>query len=232
MTPLFGLRLCLDLLAAGLLVFGLSYWWLGDTAHQLAGTVMFGLLTVHNLFNRRWWGRAAQDRRRPEAAFGIAATLVLALAAAALLATSAMITTALPDWMSPGPGFTARQVHVLAAYWVFAAVSVHLGLRWPVIMAVARRVLGFARANPKRTAALRLAAFCIAAQGVRSFSVLGIGGRLAMRMSLDWWNFEEAALPFFLHCAAAAGLLVAASYYVSQALRVAERVSGRAPHRG
>jgi hypothetical protein len=98
-------------------------------------------------------------------------------------------------------------------------VAVHLGLRWPVIMAAVRRLLGIAQANRWRTLALRLAALCIAIQGMRSFVALGLTSRLTMQMSLEWWNFDEAVLGFFLHCAAVAGLLIAASYYTAQQLR-------------
>ena len=40
-----------------------------------------------------------------------------------------------------------------------------------------------------------------------------------MQVSLDWWNFEQSVLGFFGHCAAAAGLLIAASYYTALLLR-------------
>lgn len=67
--------------------------------------------------------------------------------------------------------------------------------------------------------ALRLAALCIATRDMRSFAALGLTSRPTMQMSLDWWNFEEAVLGFFLHCAPVAGLLIAASYYTARQLR-------------
>ena len=43
--------------------------------------------------------------------------------------------------------FTARQIHAGIAYWLLIIVAIHLGLRWPLLMAVARRLLGIAEAN-------------------------------------------------------------------------------------
>ena len=36
--------------------------------------------------------------------------------------------------------------------------------------------------------------------------MLGLGTKLAMQVTLDWWNFEESVLGFFVHCIAVAGL--------------------------
>ena len=116
MTPVFALRLCLDLLAAGLLVFGLSYWWLGNGPHEAAGLALFVLIAVHNVFNRRWYRSAARGRLDPARVFGIGATAILASAAVLLVATSAAITTAAPDWLPPAVGAAAKRLHAWAAY--------------------------------------------------------------------------------------------------------------------
>ena len=232
MSPVFALRLCLDLLAAGLLVFGLSYWWLGDTAHQAAGMAMFLLVAGHNVFNRRWYGRAAKARHDARSLFNVGVTVVLLTTMAALLATSAMLATFLPEWIPSSAAGGARQVHVLAAYWAFVVVAVHLGLRWAMIMGVARRVLRIARPSRLRTGALRLATAAIAACGLWSFSALQLGSRLTNQVSLDWWNFDESVLGFFGHCAAVTGLLVALGHYAALLMHRRRSGSGTAIPQG
>ncbi len=106
-----------------------------------------------------------------------------------------------------------RQIHTLAAYWVLVIVAIHLGLRWPMLMGVARNLLGISRPSIARTIALRIIAAAIAILGAwRSFQ-LGIGGKLSMQMTLDWWNFEESVAGFFIHCAAVVGLVMVVIYY-------------------
>ena len=63
MHPVFLVRLAFDFIAAGLLLIGLSYWWLGNTVHELAGTAMFLLVILHNAFNRRRYGAISRTRR-------------------------------------------------------------------------------------------------------------------------------------------------------------------------
>lgn len=227
MNTVFLLRLLFDLLAAGLLVFGFSYWWLGNVAHELAGTAMFLLLIVHNVFNRRFYGTLARTRREARSLFNVAVALALLTAMAALLVTSVLISNALSGFMSVYGGFTVRQLHTLAAYWALVIVAVHLGLRWPMLMGVARNLFGISRANAIRAWALRLIAFAIAVHGVWSSFALGLGTKLTMQVTLDWWNFEESVAGFFAHCVAIAGLNVFLTYYIVKWLPRCKAVATR-----
>lgn len=213
MNRLFLSRLWLDGLTAGLLLLGFAYWWLGNVVHEVAGTAMFLLLIAHNVFNRRWWGNIGRTRREPRSVFNVAVTVALLVAMLALLVTSVLISNALSTILPPWGGFTVRQMHTLAAYWVLVIVAIHLGLRWPMLMGVARNLFGIRQPGALRTAILRGIAFTVALHGAWSAAMLGLGGKLSMQMTLDWWNFEESVVGFFIHCAAIAGLVMVVTYY-------------------
>ncbi|MCW0000118.1 DUF4405 domain-containing protein [Pararhizobium sp. YC-54] len=213
MSPVFLTRLVFDLIAAGLLLFAFSYWWLGNVAHELAGTAMLLLVIAHNIFNRRWYGTIPIARREARSLFNVAVTLLLLAAMLALLVTSVLISHALSGIMPPFGGFTVRQIHTLAAYWVLVIVAVHLGLRWPMLMGVARKLAGISQPNAVRTLALRVVSLLMAIHGVWSSFALAVGTKLSMQMTLDWWNFEESVVGFFIHCIAVTGLYICLTYY-------------------
>lgn len=225
MNSVFLLRLAFDLTAVGLLLFGFSYWWLGNAAHELAGTAMFMLLVAHTVFNRRFYGRIAKTRPEARDLFNVAVTLALLVAMTALLVTSVLISNALSDVLPSFGSFTVRQIHTLAAYWALVIVAVHLGLRWPMIMGVTRGLLGLSAPNPGRSWALRSVALAIAIHGVWSASELGLGGKLTMRLSLDWWNFETSVIGFFVHCVVIAGLCMAVTHYALKWLQRRKRTA-------
>jgi hypothetical protein len=150
MSPHFLMRLAFDGIAAGLL--GLSYWWLGNTVHEVAGTAFFLLLITHNFFNRRWYGKARKTGNA-RSTVNLIIVVLLALTMTVLLATSLLISNALSGIM-PG-SFTARQLHGLAGYWAVVIVAMHLGLRWPLIMGLTRNMLGITTASRIRALALR-----------------------------------------------------------------------------
>ena len=213
MNSVFLLRLAFDFTAASLLLIDLAYWWLGNAVHEMAGTAMFLLLLAHNLFNRRWYGTVPRMRREPRGLINLGVTILLLIGMLALLITSVLISNTLSGFMPPFGGFTARQVHVLAGYWVLVIVSIHLGLRWPMLMGLARNLFGISQSNAARTLVLRVLAAAIAIHGVWSSFALGVGTKLAMQTTLDWWNFEDAVAGFFVHCMAIAGLYIVLTYY-------------------
>ncbi|QEL26252.1 DUF4405 domain-containing protein [Bosea sp. F3-2] len=231
MSRVFLLRLWLDGLAAVLLLLALAYWWLGNAVHELAGTVMFLLLIAHNVFNRRWYGSLSRTRREPRSIFNAGLTFALLTAMLILLVTSVLISNALAPYLPPWGGFTVRQIHTLAAYWGLVIVAIHLGLRWPMLMGVARNLLGIKGTNPLRTLVLRAIAVAIAIHGVWSFHQLGLGTKLSMQMTLDWWNFEEAVAGFFIHCAAVAGLVMVVTYYGLKLLQLGLSAKGHRSER-
>jgi hypothetical protein len=218
MNKTFLIRLALDFTAAGLLLIGLAYYWLDNTTHELIGTGMFLLIIVHNIFNRRWYGTASKSARDPRGLINIAIILSLLIAMVALLITSVMISRAVFSFLSLDGGFTARQIHTLAAYWALVIVSIHLGMRWSTIMSAMRGTLGIAT-NTIRTAISRVIAVAIAVHGVRSSIEMGIGSKLSLQLSLDWWDFGESTSGFFLHLISIVGLYVFLAHYAMKCLQ-------------
>ena len=206
------LRIALDLTAAGLLLVALAYYWLGNTIHELVGTAMFALLVVHNLIHRRWYGRP----RRPQAMrTALDKLLVFALlsAIAVLLATSVLISHTLPLLLSPEGAATARRMHLLAAYWAFVLVAIHIGIRWRIVRGFFRGLPAFA-GDRIVSFTWRLAALAIAGAGVYSSSELGVGAKLLSQTTMEWWDFAESVPGFFLHHVAVAGLHAFVAHHV------------------
>lgn len=218
MSRIFLMRLGFDLVAAALLLFCLSYWWLGNVTHEVAGTALFLLLILHNVFNRRWYANAAAKGRQRRGLFNLTATALLVVSMLVLLVTSLLISNALSPIMSAYGGFTVRQIHIAASYWAVILVSIHLGLRWPMLMGVARGWFGITHPSTIRTWSLRLATALVAAYGMWSSQAQTLGTKLSMQMTLDWWDFEASVAGFFLHWLAIAGLFIALTYYVKLGL--------------
>ena len=101
--------------------------------------------------------------------------------------------------------------HVFAGYWVLVIVAIHLGLRWPLIMNAARNLSGVSKPCRANSRASR-SRCAIAIHGVWSSFALGVGTKLSIQMTLDWWNFESRRrLLRPLHCIA--GLYIFLTYY-------------------
>ncbi len=212
-TPLLT-RLGIVLAAAVLMLLALPYYWQDNVFHEVAGTAMLVLLVAHNVFNRRWYAGLGHRPLDARSVINRAVVLCLATVMLTLLVTSVMVSNTLFAALALDSLFRAKQLHALAAYWGFIIVVVHVGMRWTMLMGVARRGFGIKSANSARTWVLRHVTMAIAIQGIRSSFVLNIGAKLFLQPLPDWWDFGESSAGFFLHCFAVAGLYAAVSYYV------------------
>lgn len=229
MKYLFLIRLGLDFMAAALLLVALAYYWLNNAVHEVIGTSIFLLLIVHSIFNRRWWGGIAKQRREPRNVITTAMNLSLLVTMLTLLATSVIISQTMFSFLPIRSDFTSRQIHVAAAYWALIIVSVHLGWHWHMITAVVSTRLGITAASSARTAALRLLAIGLAAFGVYSFMEVDVGAKLLMQVSLFPWDFGTSTTAFFVHHVAIIGLFAFLSHNLMLVLK--NRKSGTAPGR-
>ncbi|WP_417260444.1 MULTISPECIES: DUF4405 domain-containing protein [Alphaproteobacteria] len=215
-------RLSMDIVAAGLFLIGLAYWWLGNAIHEFVGTAMFVLVIAHNIINRRWYRTLPKTRKEPRSLLNVVLTFVLALVMLVLLGTSIIISKTLSFGFYDG--FTVRQIHVLAGYWGLVIVAIHLGFRWQMIMGIVRNLFGVSKPGREVTFAMRLMAAGVALYGAMvSSSALDMGYRLSMTMTLDWWNFEESVIGFFVHTIAIMGFYIFATHYALVLFQTSKR---------
>ena len=215
--PLF--RIVLDLIAACLLVVGLAYWWLGNTAHELIGTAVFLLILAHNGFNRRWYGRLDRTGREPRGRVTIALNLALMLAMIGLLITSVVVLRVVFGFLPFDAGMTARDLHLLSAYWGVVLVGLHVGLNWQIVMNVARSRFGVLLPRGLWEPIGWVAVLCLSAAGLHSAFTMDLGAKLLSRPTLDMWDFNAATPRFFLHWLSIMGLCAVLGHHGARLLR-------------
>ncbi len=220
MKALYILRFTLDFLAAALLIAALAYWGMVNLAHELIGVGLFMLLVSHTVFNRRWYGSIAGSIRERRRLGSIALNLLLLFLMVTLLATSLLISQSLFDFLPQPGGTTARDLHILVAYWVLVVVGIHVGIQWKTVMRVTRSLLKIDHESTIRTWVLRTLAFCLFVYGVESSFVLGMGTRLSGQVSLDFfWDFEAHSLGFVARNAAIVGASSCIGHYAPKIIR-------------
>lgn len=67
--------------------------------------------------------------------------------------------------------------------------------------AVASGWLRISNQSNVRTVVLRTLVAAVASYGIRSSFVIGIGSRLMAEIRMNFWDFSQASLGFFLHIA-------------------------------
>ena len=176
----------IDVCMTILLLFRMAYQVTGEVLHEWIGIGMTGLVIVHQILNRKWYGALFKGRYR---AYRILTTAVniLLLLSFALTAFSGMSMSghAVPFLYGMAPVTFARQMHLSMSHWSFVLMGLHLGLHVPAMTAKIKME------GRKRT--LVSAAFClIAGIGLWLFIRNGMIDYMLFRVPFAFLDYDKA----------------------------------------
>lgn len=190
------LRMAVDLLMTVGLLALMAYERIGQAAHEWVGTGMLVLFAAHHILNRRWCASLPRGRWTP---FRVLQTLLALLVLAAMLCQmvsgiwlSRTVFAFLP--ISGGQSL-ARTVHLLAAYWGFVALGLHLGLHWGGMLASFHRVTKPVMGGGQW--ALHGLAILLAGYGALAFVRRGLPDYLLYRTQFGFFDYEKPLVFFF-----------------------------------
>lgn len=178
----------IDVCMTILLLFLMAYQVTEEVLHEWIGIGMTGLVIVHQILNRKWYGALFKGRYR---AYRILTTAVniLLLLSFALTAFSGMSMSghAVPFLYGMAPVTFARQTHLSMSHWSFVLMGLHLGLHVPAMTAKMK--------TKGSTKTLVSALFCcIAGIGLWLFLRNGMTDYLFFRVPFAFLDYDKAGV--------------------------------------
>ncbi|AKB49475.1 Putative membrane protein [Methanosarcina barkeri str. Wiesmoor] len=214
MTRKLLIKLTIDLFMTVLMLAAMAYNLTGNMIHELLGVSLFALFIVHSILNRRWYQTVIKRKHNTRRVLNTAVNLLLFVMMLMLLVSSVLVSRSLFAFIPVDGGLIARQIHILAAYWGFILISIHLGMHWGMIIGMVQRIPGIPSPNRGRTFAVRVMAVLIAVYGVYAFFERGVGSKLILYYTYSYWNFDESAMFFFTDYLSIMGVCICVTYYV------------------
>lgn len=134
-------RIFVDAGMSVLLLLLMAYELVGSAAHEWIGVGMLALFLVHHALNGKWTRNLFRGKVTPLRALQ---TVLAALALVTMLGSfvSALLVSRTVFAFLPvrGGRSLGRMLHMLSAYWGFVFLSLHLGLHWGTMLALAGRL--------------------------------------------------------------------------------------------
>lgn len=220
MKPKMMLKMGIDLVMTVLLLCQMAYMLVGETAHEYLGTAMFVLFILHHLLNRNWYRSLKKGRYGAVRILQTAVNTLVLLCMLGLMVSGVILSREVFAFLpiQGSMGF-ARILHMLASYWGFVLMSVHLGLHWGMVMGMARRLCRTKEGSAVRTVVLRLLAAAVCIFGICAFVKNNIADYLFQRSQFVFFDMEQPLALFFAEYLAMMGLWVCLAYYLSRALQ-------------
>ncbi|WP_278184468.1 DUF4405 domain-containing protein [Clostridium carboxidivorans] len=180
---------------------------------------MFILFIIHHILNYRWHQNLLKGRYSGIRILGTVINILIFVIMICLMVSGIMISHHVFMFLHISDGTSvARTIHLLAAYWGFAMMSVHMGLHWNMLMAVAKKITGMKETSHVRTIFLRMVAALIAAYGIYAFLQRKNGSYMILKTQFVFFDFDEPLSLFFADQLAIIGLFVCIGHYASKLL--------------
>ena len=218
MTKKAILKIVVDVWMTAALLFLMTYNMLGDAFHEWLGAGMLVLFLLHHILNFKWSRTVFRGKyttyRILQTVFVLAILLTMlgSLISGIILSRHVFIFLGIDG----GRSF-ARTLHLVCAYWNLVLLSLHLGLHWNSMMAMAKRASK--KPSAIRTWVLRILAFIVAGYGVVAFMNRDIGSYMTLRTQFAFFDYEEPLFLLLADYLAIMGLFVFMGHYVVTALR-------------
>ena len=124
-----NIRVATDIAMTMLLPVLMAYSLVGEAVHEWLGIVMFLLFIIHHAFNWRWYKNLAIGPYPPIRILNAGINLLLVIIMVALPVSGIMMARHTFQFIHFRSGTaSASLIHLLASYWGFVLMSLHLGL--------------------------------------------------------------------------------------------------------
>ena len=212
-------KICVDITMTAALYACMAYMLVGEEAHEWLGSGLALLFVLHNALNRKWYAALLTGRYTPLRAFQTAVNLLCLASMAAAAVSGAAMSRYLYDipFLSGGASL-ARTVHMLAAYWGYCFISLHLGLHWSMMLGMMKNAAAPQRAPRWITPLLRTAGAAAALLGAHALMRHNLLDYMFLRNQFVFFDTERPLCLFFLDYAAIMALWAWLAHYTRLAL--------------
>lgn len=211
------IKLAVDFFMTFVLLFLMGYQLWGETAHEWAGTVMLVLFIAHHLLNFGWYRNLFRGKYTPIRVLVSAVDLVLFAVTICLMASGILMSRHVFVFLPIDGGMgTARLVHMVACYWGFVLMALHLGLHWGAMMARVKKISGATKpVSGIRCLVLRFLGAGIAGYGLYAFVTRDLATYMLLRTQFVFLDYSESPVSFYTDYLAIMGVFIWIAYYLS-----------------
>ena len=192
----------------------------GDVAHEWAGAVMFALFIVHHILNGNWYRNLFRGKYSPSRIFLLIVDFLVLLSMIGLMVSGIMLSNHVFAFLGIRSGMSfARLLHMVASYWGFVLMSLHLGIHWGIFLGITKRALKLEKSSSKGKVLLPVIGAAVAVYGLTAFIRRDLLTYMLLRTQFVFLDFSEPVPLFYLDYLAMMGTFIFLAYYASVFLR-------------
>lgn len=220
MKPKIKIKMGIDASMTVLLLLLMAYQITGQELHEWFGIGMLVLFLLHNILNIRWYGNLFKGKYTLLRVMQVIINFSV-LASILCLGFSGIVMSrhVFAELPIHRPMATARTMHLVASYWGFVLMSIHLGFHWSMILGMFGRLWDGKKMPAGFIWLLRFIAVFIAGYGAYCFHKENIVSYMFLKQEFVFFDFERSAVSVFAEYISMMGFWVFISFYAMKRIR-------------
>lgn len=211
-------KIVTDILMTIALLLLMSYMMVGRDVHEWIGVAMFVLFVIHHILNVKWSKNLTYGKYT---VYRIVQTILVVCIFVSMIGSmysGIVLSKEVFTWLSLGASRSfARNLHMLAAYWGFIFMGLHLGLHWNMILVMVGKRFG--KKSKAREIVFRMIGALIAGYGIYAFMNRKIFSYMFLQQKFVFFDLNESLVLFMLDYLAMLGLWVFLGHYLAKGIR-------------
>lgn len=217
-----NIRMIVDIAMTALLPMLMAYSLIGEKFHEVAGTLMLVLFIAHHVMNRGWYKNLFKGRYTARRIFQTVLDMLLLVFMVIQPVSGILMSKHLYTFIDvAGVSATAREIHLLFAYWGFVLMCIHAGTHLTAPLG---------KLSPSRKSAWIVTTIILSAvslYGCYAFVKRQLGDYMFLKSAFVFFDYSEPRFSFFLDYMAIMILFVFLGYLITVVLIKMETQKGR-----
>lgn len=224
MTAKRKFQIAIDMMMIVLLPLLMSYQLIGEAVHEWLGICMFLLFLCHHLLNRHWHRNLLKGRYNSIRLIGTVIDILLFIIMISLAVSGVMMSKHIFEFLHiDGGSGSARITHLLASYWGFVLMSVHVGLHWNMMLGMIKRTVHREKSAAGCRIIFRFVSAFLWCYGIHAFVQRQLGIYLLLKSEYVFFDFGEPFLYFVFDYAAIMFLFACLGYCFSKLMKAKKK---------
>lgn len=197
------IRMVVDISMTVLMPMLMAYSLIGEKSHEIMGAAIFALFILHHILNMGWYHALYKGRYNAVRIFRtVINTLLLVIFLAQCISGILMSRYILTSVTIAGVSASARQIHMLFAYWGFVLMCIHAGMHLsaPLTKLFNRKKKIWTVCIVLMTAA--------SGYGIYAFKKRMFPDYMLMKVQFAFFDYNEAVILFLLDYIAIMALFI------------------------
>lgn len=196
----------------------MSYQFVGQKNHEIAGAVMLVLFILHHILNIRWFNGLVNGKYSPQRIFLILINFTMLINMLLVMISGIRMSRTVFVFLNlkfMGMG-TARNLHMMMSYLGFLLMGIHIGMHFGMIQNMMRKIFMMKEKNRTRTWILRGIDILIATYGIYALLKRNFLLYITLQMHFVFFDYTEPVIFYILDLMAIMILMGSIGYYIQQ----------------